>query len=98
MRPIATIVKTSSGTLYVKGVGEGEATITAKYKGETAKIDIKTDEYITWVIPNKKYFEVVASSGDNSRYITLKALKKGTPKVYAITSAGDITTISITIK
>lgn len=131
-KSVAKIVKTSSGTRYVKGVGEGEATITAKYKGETAKInvyvvdindenskfslsakksvyvgktikitakiDTTTDEYITWVIPNKKYFEVVASSGDNSRYITLKALKKGTAKVYAITSTGDVKTISITIK
>lgn len=131
-KSVVKIVKTSSGTRYVKGVGEGEAIITAKYKGETAKInvyvvdindenskfslsakksvyvgktikitakiDTTTDEYITWVIPNKKYFEVVASSGDNSRYITLKALKKGTTKIYAITSTGDVKTISITIK
>lgn len=131
-KSVAKITKsTSTGTYYVKGVKEGEATITATYKGDTATlkvyvtnvkdttstlkvnanksvkvgsiikvsavIDKGSDEYITWMTTSNKYLKVDSYSLDGE-YVKFKALKKGTAKVYAITSSGKVKSITITIK
>lgn len=55
---IAKIVKTKSGAKYVKGIAEGETTITAEYKGDKVSINVLvveiTDENKKFSLPASK--------------------------------------------
>ncbi len=131
-RSVAEIVKTTSGDYYVKGIGEGEAVITAKYKNEAAKLSISvfdvkdksskftiscektvsvgdkieitanidevTDEYVTWFLPDDISLEIIRVAGENSRRLTVKAVKSGTVKLYAMTSTGEMKPVIIVIE
>lgn len=131
---VAKIVKSTSGTYYVKGAGIGDTYITATYKGQkatlkvcaypidrettslklsvtkktvsvgktiriTAKKNYDTEEYVNWFMPSNKVAKFVnGTSGDNANIVTIKGVKKGTVKVYAITSTGDVKVVTITVK